>query len=79
MVLGKPGSGKTTFLQYLALECNKGKFQPSRIPIFIKMKEFGEDAKSDNQFNLWNYISQEFISCGVEQESTKIFGEKVRR
>ncbi|MHC5596186.1 MAG: NACHT domain-containing protein [Nostoc sp.] len=71
MVLGKPGSGKTTFLQYLAIECNKGELQPSRIPIFIKMKEFAEDAKSDNQFNLLNYISQEFISCGVEQESIK--------
>ncbi|MEH1924363.1 NACHT domain-containing protein [Nostoc sp.] len=72
MVLGKPGSGKTTFLQYLAIECNKGKFQPNRIPIFIRMKEFAEDAQSDSQLNLLNYIIQEFINCSIEQESTKI-------
>ncbi|MEH1827623.1 MAG: NACHT domain-containing NTPase [Nostoc sp.] len=72
MVLGKPGSGKTTFLQYLAIECNKGKFQPNRIAIFIRMKEFAEDAKSDSQLNLFNYIIQEFINCSIEQESTKI-------
>ncbi|MEH2267502.1 MAG: histidine kinase, partial [Nostoc sp.] len=52
MLLGKPASGKTTFLQYLAIECNKGEFQPNRIATFIKVKEFAEDAKSDNQFNL---------------------------
>ncbi|MEH1790938.1 MAG: NACHT domain-containing NTPase [Nostoc sp.] len=72
MVLGKPGSGKTTFLQYLAIECNKSKFQPNRIAIFIRMKEFAEDAKSDSQLNLLNYIIQEFINCSIEQESTKI-------
>ncbi|MHC5858035.1 NACHT domain-containing protein [Nostoc sp.] len=72
MVLGKPGSGKTTFLQYLAIECNKGKFQPNRIAIFIRMKEFAEDAQSDSQLNLLNYIIQEFINCSIEQESTKI-------
>ncbi|MBN3897738.1 MAG: hypothetical protein V7L14_04310 [Nostoc sp.] len=36
------------------------------------MKEFAEDAKKHSEFNLLNYITQEFISCGVEQESTKI-------
>ncbi|MEH1853075.1 MAG: NACHT domain-containing NTPase [Nostoc sp.] len=72
MVLGKPGSGKTTFLQYLAIECNKGKFQPNRIAIFIRMKEFAEDAQSDSHLNLLNYIIQEFLNCSIEQESTKI-------
>jgi len=69
MVLGKPGSGKTTFLQYLAIECNKGQFQPNRIAIFIRVKEFVEDTKGESEFNLFNYISQEFLSSGVEQES----------
>ncbi|MBD2516883.1 NACHT domain-containing NTPase [Nostoc sp. FACHB-973] len=70
MVLGKPGSGKTLFLQYLAIECNKGQFQPYRIATFIRVKEFAEDTKID-EFNLFDYISQEFISCGVENELTK--------
>jgi predicted NACHT family NTPase len=70
MVLGKPGSGKTTFLQYLATECSKGKFQPHRIAVFIRLKEFAEDAKNEGEFNLLKFISQEFISCGIDQEST---------
>ncbi|MFN6472894.1 MAG: NACHT domain-containing protein [Nostoc sp. SerVER01] len=71
MILGKPGSGKTIFLQYLAIECNKGQFQPNQIAVFIRAKEFAEDAKSDNEFNLFNHISQEFLSCDVENELTK--------
>ncbi|MBW4674548.1 MAG: NACHT domain-containing NTPase [Desmonostoc geniculatum HA4340-LM1] len=70
MVLGKPGSGKTLFLQYLAIECNKGQFQPNRIATFIRLKEFAEDTKSD-EFNLFHYLSREFINCGVENELTK--------
>ncbi|WP_341530441.1 NACHT domain-containing NTPase [Nostoc sp. UHCC 0302] len=72
MVLGKPGSGKTTFLQHLAIECNKGEFEPNRIVIFISLKEFVEDTKGNSEFNLLNYISQEFLNCGVEQKLTTI-------
>lgn len=68
MVLGKPGSGKTTFLQYLALACSKGNFQQQHIAIFIKLKEFAEDIQENNQLNLFKYISQEFLSCGIEEE-----------
>ncbi|MBC1239793.1 NACHT domain-containing NTPase [Nostoc sp. 2RC] len=71
MLLGKPGSGKTIFLQNLAIECNKGQFQPNHVVVFVRAKEFAEDAKSDNKFNLFDYISQEFISCNVEQEFTQ--------
>ncbi len=71
MVLGKPGSGKTIFLQYLAIECNKGQFQPNHIAVSIRVKEFAEDAKSDSEFNLFDYISQEFLNCGVEKELTQ--------
>jgi predicted NACHT family NTPase len=30
MILGKPGAGKTTFLKWLALQCNGGKFNQNR-------------------------------------------------
>jgi len=60
MVLGKPGAGKTTFLQYLAIQCNTGKFKPEQVPIFIRLKNFAEDACCENNGNLFNYITQEF-------------------
>ncbi|WP_414584037.1 NACHT C-terminal helical domain 2-containing protein [Scytonema sp. PCC 10023] len=69
MVLGKPGSGKSTFLQHIAIQCNQGVFQAERIPIFIPLKTFAEDAKDTRNFSLLHYISQEFESCGVAEAS----------
>lgn len=60
MILGKPGAGKTTFLKYVAIQCNQGKFQASRVPIFITLKDFAEAAGKPG---LLEYISQQFFSC----------------
>ncbi|MBD2595392.1 NACHT domain-containing NTPase [Nostoc spongiaeforme FACHB-130] len=70
MILGKPGIGKTTLLKYLALECNQGEFQPNCAAIFISLKDFAEDLKDNSDFSFLKYISQEFVSCGIEAEST---------
>ncbi|QSJ14473.1 NACHT domain-containing NTPase [Nostoc sp. UHCC 0702] len=70
MVLGKPGSGKTIFLQYLAIACNQGELQPQHIAIFLRLKEFAEDAQDENEFTLFKHITQEFINCGIEEQST---------
>ncbi|HEY9602604.1 MAG TPA: NACHT domain-containing NTPase [Allocoleopsis sp.] len=67
MLLGKPGTGKTTFLQYLALECIQGTVQPQRLPIFFGLKYFVESPKDINgdSLSLRDYIYQEFTSCGL--------------
>jgi nucleoside phosphorylase len=46
MVLGKPGSGKTTYLQRIVTECNAGKIQEQRIPVLIRLREFVDDGES---------------------------------
>jgi predicted NACHT family NTPase len=70
MVLGKPGSGKTTFLKYVATQCNKGEFQADKIPIFIQLKNFAKDTRNDDsQLRLLNYISSEFAHCGIKDPS----------
>ena len=56
VILGKPGSGKTTFLRYLAVACCKGEFLTEHIPILIELR-FIKDA---SQFNLLNIIHREF-------------------
>lgn len=45
MVVGKPGSGKTTYLQRVVTECNAGNLQPHRIPVLIKLRNFVEDGR----------------------------------
>ncbi|MEQ9233262.1 NACHT domain-containing protein [Coleofasciculus sp. E2-BRE-01] len=72
MVLGKPGSGKTTFLQWVAIKCDLGEFQPNRVPIFIRLKNFAEDAKTIGTQGfapLQDYINEEFISRGITDKS----------
>ncbi len=57
MILGKPGAGKTTFLKYVAIQCNRGDFQAERIPIFITLKDF---AEAKNQPSLLRYLALQF-------------------
>ncbi|MEM9541478.1 MAG: NACHT domain-containing protein, partial [Cyanobacteria bacterium P01_E01_bin.42] len=39
VILGKPGSGKTTFLKYLAVDWCNGKFKSQLIAIFIELRQ----------------------------------------
>ena len=57
MVWGKPGSGKTTFLKYLATQCIGEKFLPNHVPIFVTLKDFADNSP---QIDLENFIQQQF-------------------
>jgi len=46
MVVGKPGSGKTTYLQRVVTECNAGNLQAHKIPVLIRLREFVEDGRN---------------------------------
>jgi predicted NACHT family NTPase len=63
MILGKPGAGKTTFLKWLALQCNEGKFNQNRVPLFVTLKEF---AEAEGQPDLLSFIIKQLTECGVE-------------
>ncbi|MGH2412365.1 MAG: NACHT domain-containing protein, partial [Microcystaceae cyanobacterium] len=68
-VLGKPGAGKTTFLQHIAIQCNRGKFAANRVPIFIALKDFADESREAGEFSLLNYIRSEFLTSGISDPS----------
>ncbi|MEL6441155.1 MAG: NACHT domain-containing NTPase [Cyanobacteria bacterium J06621_8] len=69
MILGKPGAGKTTFLKYLAIQCNRGKFAEEKVPIFIPLKKY---AETEGQPNIQSYIYWWFRDCGIDSAPAKI-------
>ena len=54
VILGKPGSGKTTFLKHLAIDWCKEKFQAEKIAILIELRRVREQT-----WNLIDAISHE--------------------
>jgi len=53
MILGKPGSGKTTFMKHLIIKCISGNFQPYMVPIFVNLKDYSE---ASSQPDILGYI-----------------------
>lgn len=76
MLLGKPGSGKTTFLKRLAIKCNdnEDKFLSDRLPIFITLKQLSDDENLDNKnFDFLDYFfTKELLGICEKEELEKI-------
>lgn len=64
VILGKPGSGKTTFLKFLAIQCIRGELLPGHVPIFVMLRRFSEDQVEPD---LFQYILGKFELCGLER------------
>jgi NACHT domain len=78
LILGKPGSGKITFLKWLALKCSLEEFQSNQVPIFIQLKDFAKNIrKKTEEYTLLDYICNELKMSGIESapEIKKIFVE----
>lgn len=54
IILGKPGSGKTTFLKHLGIDWCKGKFQPEKIAVLVELRQIRSQT-----WKLVNAITQE--------------------
>ncbi len=63
LVYGWPGSGKTSYLKWLATQCNRGELLPGHVPVFLEMRSFAPKAR---QQTLYDEIRQYFENCRVE-------------
>lgn len=67
MILGKPGAGKTTFLQYLGLQCNQGNYRRDLIPCFIQLRREWEQGENE-LLNLVTYLVTYCRTYGLSEE-----------
>jgi len=68
-VLGKPGSGKTTFLRRVAILNIHGHFLQDHVPVFIPLADFAADGK---QPSLLDYIISHWQNRGgISPETTQ--------
>lgn len=56
-VYGEPGSGKTSYLQWIALKCREGVFLRQYVPIFVEVRQF---ATIDRPGTLLTYFETMF-------------------
>lgn len=62
LIYGWPGFGKTSYLKWLATQCNEGDIFSDLVPIFLKARNF---FISKEEFDLSNLISKFIEDCGL--------------
>ncbi|WP_373542268.1 NACHT domain-containing protein [Chamaesiphon sp.] len=70
ILFGKPGAGKTTFLQHLATECDRGNIAADRVPILLTLKDW---AQTDADTALVAYIDRRYGSGTNINEWRQLF------
>ena len=83
VILGKPGSGKTTFLKHLAVNWCNEEFQEDLIAVLIELREIQDDqwhllSAVDQQLGLFNWPNMSSLSTQILGLNAKIPGLKAQ-
>ncbi len=66
VIVGKPGAGKTTFLQHIALECQGNRLRPDCVPIFIPLRMLTRAVQ--DSISIVDYINRAWSGSGITDE-----------
>lgn len=77
IVLGKPGAGKTTFLQHIIIDCNNGVLLNKLVPVLIKLRDFIRKIKKKQDFSLEVYIQYYLEDCSLSEVETLLKKGKI--
>ncbi|APZ91545.1 putative NTPase (NACHT family) [Fuerstiella marisgermanici] len=68
IILGCPGSGKTTFMQYATVMTSRGDFfQSDCLPVFIRLPEFAAAMVVDPKVDFFGWIKARVESLGASE------------
>jgi hypothetical protein len=83
VILGDPGSGKTSFARWLVRHLaetlllngqHSTDYGPLRIPILIRIGEFAEILQEESSLTLFDYIGQHtWMGNGIDHDSSMLF------
>lgn len=73
-IVGEPGTGKTTFLKWLAVNSARNKINLDKIPILIELRRF-----NDEQNSLFDLIVQEWLDSGFPKSTVEDYVEQLIR
>lgn len=67
-VYGDPGSGKSTYLKWIALKCKDRELLTNYLPIFLEVRQFSVDS---NRAGLLTYLLRIFEGWGVDPDDVQ--------
>ncbi|MGH2415444.1 MAG: NACHT domain-containing protein, partial [Microcystaceae cyanobacterium] len=54
--------------QYIALQCNQGKYKKELIPLFVQLRNLTDEVREEENFSFLDYIIRQGERCGLSKE-----------
>lgn len=71
LILGAPGSGKSSLLRRVALDIASGKWHSAKAPLFVEARAYWASRKSSNDINLVNFALENTLPLGADTNKVR--------